>query len=80
MKFQRLAGLRIRARNAVMPRHRQFEAAAKCSSMQSHDDGFGAIFNLFQEIVQIGSARAAAVRVFLCTRPTDMRKSFEGPS
>src|SRR6185295_3819379 len=61
----RLAGLGIGRRDSIMAGHRQLETAAKRGSMQSHDHGLGAVLDLLQEIVKVGSARTAAVSVIL---------------
>ena len=57
-----LSHLRVRHGDAVVPGHRDLEAAAKRGAVHRHDDRLGGVFDLLQQLVHLRCAGVAAPR------------------
>ena len=60
-----LSHLRVRHGDAVVPGHRDLEAAAERGAVHRHDDRLGGVFDLLQQLVHLRRAGVAAPRQLL---------------
>ena len=74
----RLADLRVRARHAVMARHRHFQSAAEPGAVDGDHDRFRAVFQCGEQRVEPDIERLQARREF--AELLDIRPAAEGPT
>ena len=73
-----LSHQRVGHGDAIVPGHRDLEAAAERRAVHRHDDRLGRVFDLLQQLVHLGCAGVAAPRQLL--EPLDVGARDERPA